>query len=256
MTALMHQHTSTEATLACRNCNPHPQYMLAGNTGTGSQSLSDAALGGVTGPKGDKGDTGAQGPAGTDGTPGAPGADGATGATGAKGDKGDPGATGATGPTGTAGATGATGATGPTGPAGADGAQGPKGDTGATGSAGATGSTGPAGSNAAAAYPIGALFLSAVATSPATLLGYGTWSQVAQGRFVVGQDGNTYATGAATGGAATHPVCVCADSFAAVGCVTTWLLCDPGCVTTWFEWAPGCVNVWPYFVAYIWQRTA
>ncbi len=56
----------------------------------------------------------------------------------------------------------------------------------------------------AQAFPVGSLFLSAVATDPATLLGYGTWSQVGQGRFLVGQDGATYATAAATGGASTH----------------------------------------------------
>jgi len=97
---------------------------------------------------------------------------------------------GATGPQGPTGATGPAGPTGATGSQGATGPQGPKGDTGATGPAGQ--------------FPVGSLFLAVVSTDPATLIGYGTWSQVAQGRFLVGQDGSTYATGAATGGAATH----------------------------------------------------
>lgn len=63
------------------------------------------------------------------------------------------------------------------------------------------GHTHPGGSEA---FPVGSLFLAVVATNPGTLLGYGTWSQVAQGRFLVGQDGATYATGGGTGGAATH----------------------------------------------------
>lgn len=53
-------------------------------------------------------------------------------------------------------------------------------------------------------FPIGALYLTTDPTDPASVLGYGTWSQVSQGLFLVGQDGATYAAAAATGGAATH----------------------------------------------------
>jgi hypothetical protein len=35
-------------------------------------------------------------------------------------------------------------------------------------------------------YPVGAIFLSTVATDPATLLGFGTWTQIAQGRMLIG----------------------------------------------------------------------
>ena len=38
------------------------------------------------------------------------------------------------------------------------------------------------------AFPVGAVFIAVVATSPATLLGYGTWSAIAAGRVLVGLD--------------------------------------------------------------------
>lgn len=37
-------------------------------------------------------------------------------------------------------------------------------------------------------YPVGSVYLSVLPTSPATLLGCGTWTQIAQGRALVGQD--------------------------------------------------------------------
>ena len=50
-------------------------------------------------------------------------------------------------------------------------------------------------------YPVGAIYISTVSTSPATLFGFGTWTAIA-GKFLIGADG-TYGAGS-TGGTATH----------------------------------------------------
>lgn len=56
------------------------------------------------------------------------------------------------------------------------------------------------------AIPVGGLFLSAVATNPATLLGYGTWAPHAAGRALVGvgDNGTSTWTGGELRGAETH----------------------------------------------------
>lgn len=55
------------------------------------------------------------------------------------------------------------------------------------------------------AFPVGAVFIAVVATDPATLLGYGTWSAIAAGRMLIGLDsGDTkFDTVKETGGAET-----------------------------------------------------
>jgi hypothetical protein len=53
----------------------------------------------------------------------------------------------------------------------------------------------------AAAYPVGAIFLSTVSTNPSTLLGFGTWVAFGAGRMLISQDGS-YPAGT-TGGSAT-----------------------------------------------------
>jgi len=66
-----------------------------------------------------------------------------------------------------------------------------------------TSHTHPGGSEA---FPVGAVFLAVVSTNPATLLGYGTWTQIAAGKMLVGQDTDDAAFDVAeeTGGAKTH----------------------------------------------------
>lgn len=52
-------------------------------------------------------------------------------------------------------------------------------------------------------YPVGSIYLNASdATNPATLLGFGTWERLGQGRMMIDSD-STYTAGG-TGGSATH----------------------------------------------------
>jgi hypothetical protein len=55
------------------------------------------------------------------------------------------------------------------------------------------------------AWPVGSLFLGAVSTSPATLLGGGTWARYGEGRMLVSQDAgdSDFDTAGETGGEKT-----------------------------------------------------
>lgn len=55
-------------------------------------------------------------------------------------------------------------------------------------------------------FPVGSVFISAVSTNPATLLGYGTWSSLGEGRVLVGVDTSDpdFDTVLETGGSKVH----------------------------------------------------
>lgn len=59
-------------------------------------------------------------------------------------------------------------------------------------------------------YPVGAIYLSTVATNPNTLFGFGTWVQVAQGKAIFGQNGSDtdFDTAEETGGSKTASLSV------------------------------------------------
>ncbi|MDO8547856.1 MAG: hypothetical protein Q7R68_10935 [Nitrospirales bacterium] len=140
------------------------------------------------------------------------------------------------------------------------------------------------------AFPIGSVFIAVVDTNPATLLGYGTWSAIAAGRVLVGldsgdtdfdtveetggaktvtldttmipahthtQDAHAHTIGqvrdATTGGATTN-IAKTADTSSTLGTATA-----TNSATAVNQNAGGGLahaNVQPYFVVYMWKRTA
>lgn len=187
---------------------------------------------------------------------GPPGEDGATGAQGVKGDKGDKGDTGA---------------------AGADGAQGPQGIQGIQGIQGVQGEPGEGG-DPLDAYPVGAIYLSVVSTSPETLFG-GTWSAFAPGRMLVGLNAGdaSFDTVEETGGAKTvtltaaqsgvpahsHPLLGGSSDdtsapFTGPDASTSTASTFGGGVgnSTPADAAQAHENMPPYIVVYMWKRTA
>ena len=103
------------------------------------------------------------------------------------------------------------------------------------------------------AFPVGAVYLSITGTNPSTELGYGTWTQISQGQFLVGQNPSDadFDTAEETGGAKTHTH----NAHATVNNLRTG-----GGISGFATPADAAhvesSNVPPYFVAYIWKRTA
>lgn len=122
-----------------------------------------------------------------------------------------------------------------------------------------------------AVYPVGAIYLSTVATSPSTLFGFGTWEQI-QDRFLLAA-GSTYAAGA-TGGEATHTLTVeempshnhtmtnrsaaAANYYNAPPRSAESGTTNTG-ISTVIDYTGGDQphnNMPPYLAVYVWQRTA
>ena len=131
------------------------------------------------------------------------------------------------------------------------------------------------------AFPVGSVFLAVVATNPATLLGYGTWSAFGAGRMLVGFDaGQTeFDTVEETGGAKTvtltgaqsglpaHRHQVLRERSATTGAATTQIArtADTSSTVDTAVFTENVVaanaaeahsNLPPYIVAYFWKRTA
>ncbi len=115
------------------------------------------------------------------------------------------------------------------------------------------------------AFPVGAVFIAVVSTDPATLLGYGTWSAIAAGRVLVGLDSgdSDFNTVEETGGAKT--VTSTGTISAITATATAGQRIGTGAISaasqTHTHAAPTYTGnatsvVQPYFVVYMWKRTA
>ena len=102
------------------------------------------------------------------------------------------------------------------------------------------------------AFPVGSVFLAVVSTSPATLLGYGTWVQIAEGGFIVGQKSTDtdFDTAEETGGNKTH-------THATHGTVENLRTggSSVGFASVGDAAHDSPSHLPPYFVVYIWKRT-
>ena len=126
----------------------------------------------------------------------------------------------------------------------------------------------------ASIYPVGSIYINAaVATNPATLLGFGTWAAFGAGRVMVGLDAtdSDFDTAQETGGAKTHTLTI--DEIPAHTHTSTLRgngeneevdfpsagdSTNPGRTMTTDATGGGSAhnNVQPYVVVYMWRRTA
>lgn len=223
-----------------------------------------------------------QGPQGIPGIDGQDGQDGQDGAPGPAGEPGEPGPAGEAGP---AGQDGSDGAQGIPGTPGAPGSDGDKGDTGIQGPAGPGVPTGGAAGQVLSKidgtnyntewkapitpldmYPVGAIYMSVVNTSPATLFG-GTWVAWGAGRVPVGVDTaqTEFDTIEETGGEKAHTLtkselpnewyasASTAMNGAGGAASHYWMFND----TTMFNGGGAAHNnLQPYITCYMWKRTA
>lgn len=260
-----------------------------GQDGVGSEG--PAGPQGEPGPKGDQGEPGQDG-VGAEGPQGSPGADGASAydiavADGFVGNEAAwlaslVGAAGSDGGPGTNGSDGADGASA-YGIAVANGFVGTEaewlaslvGPAGSDGQDGSPGPEGPAG-DVSGAWPVGSVFLSVVATNPATLLGFGTWSAFGAGRMLVGFDSGDTDFDAAekTGGAKTvtlttaqlpaHNHQILRERSATTGGATTLIArtsdtsstVDTNVFTANTGDGEAHPNLPPYVTVHMWQRAA
>lgn len=134
------------------------------------------------------------------------------------------------------------------------------------------------GSTPADSWPIGSVFLSVVSTNPNTLLGFGTWSRIAEGQFLVGQKSTDtdFDTAEETGGAKTvdsshthqidPPATTSGEPSATqpglwsgsdyVGTATHTHTTNIAEFTSGSSGSTTLSIVPPYFVVYMWKRTA
>lgn len=117
--------------------------------------------------------------------------------------------------------------------------------------------------------PIGYIYMSVVSTSPATLFG-GSWSRIAQGRVLVGQDSTQteFDTAEETGGEKTHTITASelpahthtltrkAGAGTSTGVVRGNGTAEADGTTNTAGSSTPMNNLQPYLVVYMWKRTA
>jgi hypothetical protein len=118
------------------------------------------------------------------------------------------------------------------------------------------------------AWPVGSIFIAAVATSPSALLGFGTWEAFGTGKVLVGIDSTDedFSELEGTGGEKSHTHTVDVESTTsgapsatenitagavAVASATHTHAVDPAEVES-----SEADNLMPYIVVYMWKRTA